>query len=171
MIAQLIRTHNPKQVCADLQIFFDGMGRQLANVITIIIAGEFFARGLTVTGSIDAMISGAQNTGFGGVGLTLVMIAIIAACAIIMGSGNAPFFAFANLVPEIARQTGVQAAFMILPMHLIASSARAISPITGVIIVASGMAGISPFDLVKRTAIPMAVSCVLIVVGNFLFFM
>lgn len=171
MLAQLIRTHNPKQVCADLQIFFDGMGRQLANVITIIIAGEFFARGLTVTGSIDAMIRGAQNTGFGAAGLTLVMIAIIAACSIIMGSGNAPFFAFANLVPEIAKQTGVQAAFMIMPMHLIASSARAISPITGVIIVASGMAGISPFDLVKRTAIPMAVSCVLIVVGNFLFFM
>lgn len=171
MVAQLIRTHNPKRVCEELQIFFDGMARQLANVITIIIAGEFFARGLTVTGSIDAMINGAQHTGFGGVGLTLVMIAIIAACAIIMGSGNAPFFAFANLVPEIAKQTGVQAAFMILPMHLIASSARAISPITGVIIVASGMAGISPFDLVKRTAIPMAVSCVLIVVGNFLFFM
>ena len=49
-------------------------------------------------------------------------------------------------------------------------SGRAISPITGVIIVASGMAGISPFDLVKRTAIPMAVSCILIVVANFVIF-
>lgn len=170
MIAQLIRTHQPKMVCEELQIFFDGMGRQLANVVTIIIAGEFFAKGLTTTGSIDALITGAQHTGFGAAGLTLVMIGIIAACSIIMGSGNAPFFAFANLVPEIAAKTGVNAAFMILPMHLIASSARAISPITGVIIVASGMAGISSFDLVKRTAIPMATSCVLIVIGNFLFF-
>lgn len=170
MLAQLIRTHDPKRVCEEIQIFFDGMGRQLANVITIIIAGEFFARGLTVTGSIDAMIQGAQHTGFGAYGLTLVMIGIIAACSIIMGSGNAPFFAFANLVPDIAAKTGVQAAFMILPMHLIASSARAISPITGVIIVASGMAGISPFDLVKRTAIPMAISCILIVAANFAFF-
>ena len=170
MAAQLIRTHKPKQVCEDLQIFFDGMGRQLANVVTIIIAGEFFAKGLTTTGSIDALIQGAQHTGFGAAGLTLVMIGIIAACSILMGSGNAPFFAFANLVPEIAMKTGVNAAFMILPMHLIASSARAISPITGVIIVASGMAGISPFDLVKRTAIPMAVSCVLIVIGNFVLF-
>lgn len=170
MAAQLIRTHRPKQVCEDLQIFFDGMGRQLANVVTIIIAGEFFAKGLTTTGSIDALIEGAQHTGFGAAGLTLVMIGIIAACSILMGSGNAPFFAFANLVPDIAMKTGVNAAFMILPMHLIASSARAISPITGVIIVASGMAGISPFDLVKRTAVPMAVSCLLIVIGNFVLF-
>lgn len=170
MVAQLIRTHDAKRVCEELQIFFDGMGRQLANVITIIIAGEFFAKGLTATGSIDAMINGAQHTGFGAAGLTLVMVGIIAACSIIMGSGNAPFFAFANLVPDIAAKTGTAAAFMILPMHLIASSARAISPITGVIIVSSGMAGISPFDLVKRTAIPMVVSCALIIVGNFMFF-
>lgn len=170
MIAQFFRTRDLKETFAEIQIFFDGMGRQLANVITIVIAGEFFAKGLTSTGSIDAMIQGAQTTGFGASGLTLVMIGIIAVCAILMGSGNAPFFAFANLVPAIAAKTGVAASFMILPMHLIASSARAISPITGVIIVASGMAGISPFDLVKRTAIPMAVSCILIVVANFVIF-
>lgn len=170
MIAQFFRTRDLKETFAEIQIFFDGMGRQLANVITIVIAGEFFAKGLTSTGSIDAMIQGAQTTGFGASGLTLVMIGIIAVCAILMGSGNAPFFAFANLVPAIAAKTGVAASFMVLPMHLIASSARAISPITGVIIVASGMAGISPFDLVKRTAIPMAVSCILIVVANFVIF-
>ena len=170
MIAQFFRTRDLKETFAEIQIFFDGMGRQLANVITIVIAGEFFAKGLTSTGSIDAMIQGAQTTGFGASGLTLVMIGIIAVCAILMGSGNAPFFAFANLVPAIAAKTGVAASFMILPMHLIASSARAISPITGVIIVASGMAGISPFDLVKRTAIPMAVSCILIVAANFVIF-
>lgn len=170
MIAQFFRTRDLKKTFSEIQIFFDGMGKQLANVITIVIAGEFFAKGLTSTGSIDAMIQGAQTTGFGASGLTLVMIAIIAVCAILMGSGNAPFFAFANLVPAIAAKTGVAASFMVLPMHLIASSARAISPITGVIIVASGMAGISPFDLVKRTAIPMAVSCILIVVANFVIF-
>lgn len=170
MIAQFFRTRDLEETFSEIQIFFDGMGKQLANVITIVIAGEFFAKGLTSTGSIDAMIQGAQTTGFGASGLTLVMIAIIAVCAILMGSGNAPFFAFANLVPAIAAKTGVAASFMILPMHLIASSARAISPITGVIIVASGMAGISPFDLVKRTAIPMAVSCILIVAANFVIF-
>jgi DcuC family C4-dicarboxylate transporter len=60
---------------------------------------------------------------------------------------------------------------MILPMHFVASSARAISPITGVIVVASGMADISPFDLVKRTFIPMMGSCITIVAANFILFL
>lgn len=171
MTFQWIRTKDARRVCSELQIFFDGMGRQLANVLTIVIAGEFFARGLTSTGAIDALISSAGATGFGAAGLTLAMVLIIAVCCVIMGSGNAPFFAFANLVPDIAAKTGVAAAFMILPMHFVASSARAISPITGVIVVASGMADISPFDLVKRTFIPMMGSCITIVAANFILFL
>lgn len=59
MIAQFFRTRDLKETFSEIQIFFDGMGKQLANVITIVIAGEFFAKGLTSTGSIDAMIQGA----------------------------------------------------------------------------------------------------------------
>ncbi|MBB6477876.1 DcuC family C4-dicarboxylate transporter [Negativicoccus succinicivorans] len=170
MLAQYIRTRNGKQVAEELQIFFDGMGRQMANVVTLIVAGETFARGLMVSGTIDALISGTQNSGFGAIALSLVMIIIIGVCSVVMGSGNAPFFAFANLVPDIAAKSGIAAVTMILPMHFIASSARAISPITAVIIVVSGMANISSFDLVKRTAIPMIGSCITLVLANFLLF-
>ena len=170
MVFQWIRTRSGKAALADLQIFFDGMGYQMANVISLIVAGETFAKGLMVIGAIDALIQGSQTSGFGGVGITLVMISIIAISSVVMGSGNAPFFAFANLVPNIAAQTGVATVVMILPMHFIASAARAISPITAVIVVASGMAGISPFDLVKRTAIPMIGACITLVVANFVLF-
>ena len=170
MVFQWIRTRSGKAALADLQIFFDGMGYQMANVISLIVAGETFAKGLMVIGAIDALIQGSQTSGFGGVGITLVMISIIAISSVVMGSGNAPFFAFANLVPNIAAQTGVATVVMILPMHFIASAARAISPITAVIVVASGMAGISPFDLVKRTAIPLIGDCITLVVANFVLF-
>ena len=99
------------------------------------------------------------------------MVSIIGISSIVMGSGNAPFFAFANLVPSIAASTGVSAALMILPMHFIASAFRTISPITAVIVVAAGMAGISPFDLVKRTAIPMIGAGFTLVVANFVMFL
>lgn len=170
MIAQYIRHRDGKRVCNDLQVFFDGLGLQMANVVTLIVAGETFAKGLMAIGTIDTLIQGAQNSGFGAIGLTLVMVAIIGVCSVIMGSGNAPFFAFANLVPDIAAKTGVAAAFMILPMHFIASSARAISPITAVIVVTAGMANISPFDLVKRTAIPMLGAIITLVTANFILF-
>ena len=55
-------------------------------------------------------------------------------------------------------------------MHFAASAARTMSPITAVIVVAAGMANISPFDLVKRTAIPMAGALLMIVLGNFILF-
>lgn len=171
MVFQFIHTGNGKKTLEDLQVFFDGMGRQMANVITLIVAGETFAQGLMKIGAIDALINAAKTSGFGGVGITIVMVSIIAISSVVMGSGNAPFFAFANLVPSIAAHTGVAAALMILPMHFIASSARTISPITAVIVVAAGMAGISPFDLVKRTAIPMIGASLTLVIANFVLFL
>ncbi len=170
MLFQFARTRDGKQTLEDLQVFFDGMGLQMANVITLIVAGETFAKGLMSIGAIDALIQGAQDSGFGGVGITLTMVAIIGISSVVMGSGNAPFFAFANLVPEIAAKTGTAAVVMILPMHFIASAARAISPITAVIVVAAGMAGISSFDLVKRTAIPMIGAIITLVTANFILF-
>lgn len=171
MIFQFLRTFNGKLAMEDLQVYFDGMGRQMANVVSLIVAGEIFAKGLMSIGTIDALIEWAKTSGFGGIGITLVMVSIIGISAIVMGSGNAPFFAFANLVPNIAAHTGVSTALMILPMHFIASAFRAISPITAVIVVASGMAGISSFDLVKRTAIPMIGAGITLVIANFVFFL
>lgn len=171
MIFQYLRTFEGKSTLADLQVYFDGMGRQMANVVSLIVAGELFAKGLMAIGTIDALINWAKTSGFGGIGITLVMVSIIGISSIVMGSGNAPFFAFANLVPSIAASTGVSAALMILPMHFIASAFRTISPITAVIVVAAGMAGISPFDLVKRTAIPMIGAGFTLVVANFVMFL
>ncbi len=159
-----------KKTFADVQVFFDGIGLQMANVVTLIVAGETFARGLVVTGTIDAVIKGAQTSGLGAGGMTFVMIMIIAICSIVMGSGNAPFFAFAALTPTVAAKMSIHPVVMLLPMHFAASAARAISPITAVIVVAAGMANISPFDLVKRTAIPMIGALLCIIIGNYLLF-
>lgn len=130
----------------------------MANVITLIVAGQTFAQGLLSMGTINALISGSQGFGFGfgPMAMMLVMVAIITFSAIVMGSGNAPFFAFAALTPAVAAHTGLHPVLMLLPMHFAASIARNCSPITAVIVVSSGMGGVSPFDLVKRTAIPMA---------------
>ena len=170
MIFEFIRHRDGKKVFADIQSFFDGLGMQMANVITLIVAGETFAKGLMTMGTIDAIIASAQSSGFGAAGMILVMIGIIAVSSVIMGSGNAPFFAFAALTPTVAAKMSVAPVVMLLPMHFAASVARSVSPITAVIVVASSMGGVSPFDVVKRTAIPMAGALIALVVANFLFF-
>ena len=170
MIVEYIRIRDGKKVLADIQVFFDGLGMQMANVITLIVAGETFAKGLVTIGTIDTIIQSAQTSGFGAAGMIMVMITIIAVSSVLMGSGNAPFFAFAALTPTVAAKMSVAPVVMLLPMHFAASAARAMSPITAVIVVASSMGGVSPFDVVKRTAIPMAGALITLVAANFIFF-
>lgn len=155
MICEYLRLRDAKAVMANIQAYFDGMGLQMANVITLVVAGQAFAKGLMAMGTINYLIEGSKSLGFGAMAMMLVMVAIIGGSAIVMGSGNAPFFAFAALTPAVAQATGCPAVLMLLPMHFAASIMRSISPITAVIVVASGMGGVSSFDLVKRTAIPM----------------
>ena len=152
---EFARWRDGKKVFADIQTFFDGLGMQMANVITLIIAGQTFAQGLLSMGTIDSLIEGSKTLGFGPMAMMLVMVSIIVFSSIVMGSGNAPFFAFAALTPAVAAHTGLHPVLMLLPMHFAASIARTCSPITAVIVVSSGMGNVSSFDLVKRTFIPM----------------
>lgn len=166
---EFIRHRDGKKVFSDIQVFFDGLGLQMANVITLIVAGQTFAQGLISMGTISAMIDGSKDLGFGPMSMMLVMVAIIAVSAIVMGSGNAPFFAFAALTPAVAAHTGLHPVLMLLPMHFAASIMRNCSPITAVIVVSSGMGGVSSFELVKRTAIPMA-GAMIVTIGMTFFF-
>ncbi|HDR1124004.1 C4-dicarboxylate transporter DcuC [Pasteurella multocida] len=170
MLFEFVRKKDVKQVFAEMQVFFDGMGKQFAAVVTLIVAGETFAKGLTAVGAIDTIISGAQTFGFGVFLMTLVMVLIIALSAIVMGSGNAPFFAFAALAPKVASGLGISPVLMVLPMQLVAGIARSMSPITAVIVAVSGVANVSPFDLIKRTALPMAFALITVFLGTFLLY-
>ena len=170
MLMELIRFHNFKKIFSSIQTFFDGMGVQFATVITLIIAGEVFAKGLTSLGAIDTMIKGGQGAGFGKDAMVLLMSGIITGASIVMGSGNAPFFAFAAFAPDVATQVGAQAVNLLMPMQLSASVARSMSPITAVIVAISGVAGVSPFEVIKRTSIPLIVGLVVIQVVTFFMF-
>jgi DcuC family C4-dicarboxylate transporter len=132
------------------------MGVQFATVITLIVAGEVFGLGLKAIGAVDGVIQAAQALGFGSGAMILVMTGIIAVSAVVMGSGNAPFFAFAALAPSVAKKLAIAPVFMLLPMQFGASIARSVSPITAVIVAVSGIANLSPVEVIKRTAVPMA---------------
>lgn len=90
-----------------------------------------------------------------GVMMLFVMVSIIGVSTMIMGSGNASFLTFANLVPDISAKLAIYPPLLLVPMELTSSIARSVSPITAVIVIVSGIAQVSPIDLVKRTAIPM----------------
>lgn len=172
IIFELCRKRNDvKGVLKSIQVFFDGMGSQFASVVTLIIAGEIFAKGLQAIGAIDVIIESCKSTGFGPIPMTIVMVLIITVCSIVMGSGNAPFYAFAALAPTVAEAFGIPVVLMVMPMQLGSGIARSMSPITSVIVAVSDSADLFPIDVVKRTAIPMAGGLIAMTVANFVLFM
>ncbi len=155
MIFDLIYTRSFKKTFENFKAFWQGMGNTFASVITLIVAAEVFAKGLISLEFIEALVQGSTSVGFSASIIGVIIAIIIFMAAMLMGSGNASFFSFGPLIPGIAQRFGMDAVNMILPMQLSASMGRAASPIAGVIIATSGLAGVSPFDLAKRNVIPL----------------
>lgn len=117
-------------------------------------------------GAIDNLIHLADNAGAGAIALMLLLTGLTVAAAIATGSGNAPFYAFVELAPALAGKMGVNPAFLIIPMLQASNLGRTISPVSGVIVATSGMANISPFEVVKRTSVPVLCGLVTVILGT-----
>ena len=99
--------------------------------------------------------------------LVLAVITILATMA--TGSGNAAFYAFAELIPKLATQMGVNPAFLTIPMLQASNLGRGLSPVSGVVVAVSGMGKISPFEVVKRMSVPMLVGFICVIIGTEIF--
>lgn len=158
MLFEYVRTKDFRGTLASLKYLYEGMGNSFATVVSLIVAGEVFAAGLMKIGAVDAMVSGAQGLGLGTYSLIILFCIVIAGCAFLMGSGNAAFFSFAALAPKIAAALKINVIMLLLPMQIMTSFGRVVSPITAAIVAIAGVAGVSPVQVVKRTAIPMLVA-------------
>lgn len=168
MVFEFIRTRNFRETLQGLKNLYDGMGTSFATVVSLIVAGEVFAAGLMKIGAVDSLTKSAQNLGLGAHALIILFCILIAACAFLMGSGNAAFFSFSALAPKLAVAMKIDVIQLILPMQIMTSFGRVVSPITAAIVAIAGVAGVSPVQVVKRTAIPMLVAVLINI--SFVFF-
>ncbi len=168
MLSDYLYSRNGKAVAASLKVYLQGMGEVFAGVVSLIIAAQTFVVGLTAIGFISAMLGVATHLGFGYTLMVIMLVAIIGVTALMSGSGNAAFFSFSNLAPDVAAHVGVSTAALALPMQLSAGIFRSFSPVAGVVIACAGVAGIPPTELVKRTAIPMIGGLVTVLVITFI---
>ncbi|BEH98496.1 C4-dicarboxylate transporter DcuC [Edwardsiella ictaluri] len=158
MLFELVRLRQPKLVLGSLMIFIDGMGKAFVLVVSLIICGEVFANGLIKIGAIDALTDGMHHAGFGVGTMMVIMSLMLALAAFLMGSGNAAFFPLAGIAPDIAGSLNIEVITLMLPMQIMTSFGRTVSPITAAIVAIAAIANVSPLQVVKRTAIPMAVA-------------
>lgn len=165
MLCELLRLRSLRKVAASIQTFFKGMGDQFANTVTLVVAGETFAFGLTSLGVVGAFVEMIKGLSLTTDAVIIGISLIILALSVVMGSGVASMFAFAPLVPSFAKELGAQATPMLLAMQNSASLGRLLSPISAVMIAVAGMANVSSVDLVKRTSVPVIITFIASVIA------
>ncbi len=155
-----------KESLEDLEVCYDGMAEAFKGVVMLLVSAGVFAQGLMSIGAIDNLLHLAETAGAGGIALMLILTVLTVAAAIATGSGNAPFYAFVELAPSLAAKLGLNPAFLIIPMLQASNLGRTISPVSGVIVATSGMAHLSPFEVVKRTFLPVMTGLITVIIGT-----
>lgn len=155
-----------KKTLEDLESCYEGMAEAFKGVVMLLVAAGVFAQGLMSIGAIDNLLGLAETAGAGGLALMLILTILTMAAAIATGSGNAPFYAFVELAPALAAKMGVNPAFLIIPMLQASNLGRTVSPVSGVVVATAGMAQISPFEVVKRTSVPVLAGLITVIIGT-----
>ncbi len=161
VIALVLARANPQTFTKE---FFNGTGKGYADVMGIIIAAGVFAAGLKSAGLIDTFVQALKESNeiarWGGSIGPFIM-------GVITGSGDAATLAFNETVTPHAKDFGMTIEGLGGLAFLAGAAGRTASPIAGVTILVSGIAMVSPLEVVKRTALPMllaVIACALLMV-------
>ncbi len=168
-VVDFLRSFNAKQTFDNLVVAYRGMADAFAGVVMLLVAAGVFAQSLSTIGFITNLIDSAQSFGRSASVMMLVLAVITILATMATGSGNAAFYAFAELIPKLATQMGVNPAFLTIPMLQASNLGRGLSPVSGVVVAVSGMGKISPFEVVKRMSVPMLVGFICVIIGTEIF--
>ncbi|EJI1869640.1 C4-dicarboxylate transporter DcuC [Campylobacter jejuni] len=169
IIFEMIRYKSIVETLNSMMIFFKGMGHLFVITVSLIVCGQVFTSGLLSVGFVDTLIEFCKNAGFGVLAIIIAVSILLAVCAFLMGSGNAAFFSFAPLIPNIAKHFGVETITMIAPIQIMTGFGRCVSPIAPAILAISAIAKVSPFAVIKRTAIPMLVAAIVNIIMTYIY--
>lgn len=168
-VVDFLRSFNAKQTFDNLVVAYRGMADAFAGVVMLLVAAGVFAQSLSTIGFITNLIASAQSFGGSAFFMMLVLAVITILATMATGSGNAAFYAFAELIPKLATQMGVNPAFLTIPMLQASNLGRGLSQVSGVVVAVSGMGKISPFEIVKRMSVPMLVGFICVIIGTEIF--
>lgn len=115
-ILEFIRSFNTQKVFSGLEVAYRGMADAFANVVMLLVAAGVFAQGLSTIGFIQSLISIATSFGSASIILMLVLVILTMLAAVTTGSGNAPFYAFVEMIPKLAHSSGINPAYLTIPM-------------------------------------------------------
>ena len=154
-----VRSYN--KALTSMSVFWRGMGNGFASVVVMIIAADIFAEGLMRMGVIDTMVSLAESVRIGKAGITVMLAVLTMFSTIITGSATASFAAYGAIAPNVAFQFGADPLQVVLTVQLLTGFARALTPISIVIIALAEAVDVPPIKLVRYHFVPVSIISVL----------
>ena len=154
ILALAVTRTNPAELTKS---FFDGMGKDYADIIGIIISAGVFVAGMNAMGLVKAFTNAMLNNP------AIVKIAASVGpflLGLIVGSGDAATFAFNEAITPHAADFGMTPVQMGSMATLGGTLGRTMSPIAGATIIVAGIAGVNPMEIAKRNALPMVLAMV-----------
>ena len=165
---EMFRRKDRKVVCDDFNVVLKAMGTCFANIVSILIGAAVFAEAIKLLGGItivSRLLASATSSPL----ITMTLMSLITfGAGMLLGSGNASWYAFGPLVPDVAAQIGVPATTISLPMQLSSGVGRCVSPVAGAIIAVAGMVEVNQIDLIKACAVPAALTFVMNMIISYL---
>ena len=133
------------------------MGKGYREILGIIIAAGVFAAGLTATGLVQSFVDLLKESNdiarWGGSFGSWCL-------GIITGSGDASTFAFNEAVTPHTQHFGMEVPNLGALAFLAGVLGRTASPISGAMVVVSGIAMVNPLEVSKRTFVPSLVALI-----------
>ncbi len=144
--------------------FCRGAGDGFADVVILIAAAALFAAGMKsigLTGALVNAMKGSQSIAmFSAAAGPFVMAAI-------SGSGNAAALAFNEAITPHAADFGLTIVQLGAVAQIAAGLGRTMSPVAGGVIILAGIAGVNPFEVAKRTAVPVLIALVVTTIAMY----
>ena len=172
VVCEIIRNKSAKKALEGTEHFFKGMG-SVIPVVVLLVAASVFVVGLKSIGIMTHL----QNlmTGIGGAGtgfaLPLILLFLTALIVLLSGSGTALFYAMVPLMVPLAAAAGINVLALSIPLGLGGNLLRAVSPVSAVVIIVAGSVKKTPFEIVKRTSVPMIAGTVFMFVLSMIVFL
>jgi DcuC family C4-dicarboxylate transporter len=107
---ELIRVRSSKLLLDGLTVCWRNMADAFSGVVMLLVGAGVFAQGLMTIGFIANLLTHVQDLGTGGMIIMLSLVVITTLAAFTTGSGNAPFYAFVELIPNLATSLGINPA-------------------------------------------------------------
>ena len=141
------------------------------KIVAMIIAANIFSEAIKQLGGIN--IIAEKMASFQGAGLmvTVCLCAITFLTGALTGSGNAPFYAFGPLVPELSKMLNISPQSMLVPMHFVGGTGRTLSPFCAAVIAIPAIANVEISDCIKRTILPVIIATFSVIVFPVIFWM